>query len=247
MTTTLSNKRSAGTTSSVAQEIYRGANLESSEQEWMDMLSGAIDNGSAAVTIFGNLDFFTPGHVGHVVIRDISPSRLDSLPPIELPANPQQAQPASARTLTFRFDTVVEAQDHFAEQLICCFEEAEVEDGVTHSAEALIQGSLNSMGSLIVDGLKVIYAKFLEKNPPFAADLVLCLGRLPQELVFPWAMDMARQALASDRVDLREAGVRAFENWGGDAAVEAIQSYLPSESVSWLSRYAKQVLRDLAD
>ncbi len=132
----------------------------------------------------------------------------------------------------------------FRGKLIATLLDEPIEDGVTHPAEGLIDEALRTNPSDYRDWLSQALVEHFPTRPSISASIVRCIGRLESDQVGPWGMHVADDALRHKDVEVREAGVRSLEAWGGREALEILHRHRDSEA--WLDEYVKQVIVDLS-
>jgi hypothetical protein len=133
----------------------------------------------------------------------------------------------------------------FRSKLIAALLEAPMEDGITHPAEELIDEALRAGTSDCRDWLSRVLVEHYEARPSISASIVRCVGRLEYDQVGHWGMHVADDALRHEDVEVREAAIRALEDWGGCEALRLLRSH--RDSVAWLSEYVSQVIADLSE
>lgn len=69
------------------------------------------------------------------------------------------------------------------------------------------------------------------------------IGRFDEEIIFPQGKTMALAALSHKNDEVKELGVRAFENWNSLNSLEVLKNI--SFDSNWLQDYLNQVIKDL--
>lgn len=117
-----------------------------------------------------------------------------------------------------------------------------VEDGCAHLSEPYMRILLKDFGAPRV-------FDWMREGQGTAAHLPSCLRLMAR--VADVDSETARQivgwALASDRVELREAGVQACEKWRHPALSALLATYATNESAEWLRQYAQTVAAELSE
>lgn len=134
----------------------------------------------------------------------------------------------------------------FSRRLAQALDLEPLEDGFAHPAEMVMADALRAFGATAFTWIAFAYFEYHQSKPAIAAGLVRCLGRLPEALTQPWGSFLALSALYHADVEVREAAVRAFEIWGGRAAIDALTARVSVEPTPWLADYTRQVIADLA-
>ncbi|MBF0510154.1 MAG: hypothetical protein HQK57_14670 [Deltaproteobacteria bacterium] len=81
-----------------------------------------------------------------------------------------------------------------------------------------------------------------------SSDLKIMIGLLQVILhmdISPQGLIMAQMALAHPDAEVRECGVRAFENWGTIESLNILRTLKDQEE--WLQEYIDQVVLDLEE
>lgn len=138
----------------------------------------------------------------------------------------------------------LEAEGQFEQEVLNSLALDPVEDGCCHPAEEILVRALRR-SSLASDWIQILFRdRIHRKLYNTAADLMLCVGRLPRSLVMPWGLYMVASALKIKDLELREAAVRSLECWGGGEEKELLSSH--TEPVRWLAGYIQKVLRAIS-
>ena len=143
-----------------------------------------------------------------------------------------------------RINVQTELRAQLATKLNAAFEAEPLEDGMEHSAEAIIDEALLSTVEVsILDWLQSFCLDLA--HPNFAASVLRCLGRQSCPGTKSWRTDLVRAALITDDIEIRDAAVQAAEFWGGEAIRNVLEVH--SEPVHWLREYIQDVIEDLGD
>ena len=134
-------------------------------------------------------------------------------------------------------------QQHLASRLVASFEENPFEDGMRHSAEGIVVEALRSVhDQRILDWLRDFCRD--DSQPSFAASVLRCLGRNGSVGTVSWRVELVRDGLTVDNVEIRDAAVQAAESWGDSDTLDVLRSH--SEPEPWLQQYIFDVIEDLA-
>ena len=120
------------------------------------------------------------------------------------------------------------------------FEVEPFESGIGHPAENIIESALTNEMTLHW------LAEFCtdESDPAFAADVLRCIGRLPDAGNRSWRDELVRTSLESPDFEIRDAAVHAAESWGGDGIIEVLKAH--QEPETWIRKYIEDVINDLS-
>ena len=163
----------------------------------------------------------------------INPIRGQFLFPTLLPVNgPSVDDPAGQ----------IQRREELGAKLWAIFQANPVEDGIDHPGEVVIREALQSMdGYPVLEWLKMFSAD--TANPHFAASVLRCLGRQQRLGTASWRIEVIREALSTDAVDLRDAAAQAAESWGGLEMRDVLQEH--TDPVPWLQKYILDILNDI--
>ena len=135
-------------------------------------------------------------------------------------------------------------QDRLTTKLQVSFEDSPLEDGMGHPAEGIIAEALRSVNDQRVLGwLKALCTDI--SRPCFAASVLRCIGRQDGVGTSSWRVQIVRDGLAIDNVEIRDAAVQAAESWGSSDFLQVLKSH--AEPEPWLRQYILDVIQDLED
>lgn len=132
----------------------------------------------------------------------------------------------------------------FRSKLIAALLDEAIEDGVTHPAEHMIDEALRTNSSECRDWLSRALVEHYQTRPSISASIVRCVGRLEYDRLGSWGMRVVDDALGHKDVEVREAAIRALEDWGGCEALDMLRRH--RDTVAWLNEYVSQVIVDLS-
>lgn len=128
------------------------------------------------------------------------------------------------------------------QQLWTRLDEEPVEDGVTHSAEKIVEEALTGSVGCFDEFTRLLE---MESSPEFSAALLRLAGRVGQTAGLDWRGELLKDALNSSSATLREAAVEAIEQWEDAEFLPLLRAH--TESVSWLKAYIDDVIEDLSE
>ena len=153
---------------------------------------------------------------------------------------------ALVHDLTKRQDLAVggRAQERLTTKLQVSFEDSPLEDGMGHPAEGIIAEALRpAKDQRILVWLKALCTD--ASRPSFAASVLRCIGRQEGVGTISWRVELVRDGLAVDNVEIRDAAVQAAESWGSSDFLQVLKSH--SEPEPWLRQYILDVIQDLEE
>jgi hypothetical protein len=137
-------------------------------------------------------------------------------------------------------DTVVDAKQYT--RLKAMLQEEIAESGMVNPSEKIVE-SLYSEDEQKTNVL--LNELFIENfhNPHIVVGVLHIISHFDYDLVSPEGPTMATVALTHKDVEVREYGVKCFENWRHKDGIRALEHIKMDES--WLQNYINLVIRDL--
>lgn len=133
-------------------------------------------------------------------------------------------------------------RDELAAKLRAAFQTSPLEDGFYHPSQLIIKEALYSLdGYPILDWLKAFSVD--ATRPDFAASVLCCLGRQQRPGTVAWRVEVVREALSMDAVEIRDAAAQAADSWGDPEMREILQKH--TDPVPWLQEYVLNILKDI--
>jgi hypothetical protein len=132
----------------------------------------------------------------------------------------------------------------FRQSVVDLLTDTPIEDGLPHPADELIANGMRENSTMCVRWIERIFTEFYSSRPAVSAGIVRCSARVDRNQVGGRGLDLARRALAHADGEVREAGVRALEAWGGPEASAILLAHEDSEP--WLREYVQRVIADLS-
>lgn len=113
-----------------------------------------------------------------------------------------------------------------------------VEDGFNHACEIEI---LRIIATGLSYSIYDAYREYSNKKISIAVSLIKLLGRQSSG-VFPEFINLFKEALQHEDIEIRDAAVCALEHLCDERALPLLEDYIPTEQVDWLREYAQQVV-----
>ena len=133
-------------------------------------------------------------------------------------------------------------RDRLEAKLFAAFDGDPLEDGIEHPAERIIAAALHNQESSTIQNTLRSFSLDKEK-PAFAASVLRCLGRQTTPGTSSWRVNLMRDALTIEDIQIRDAAVQAAELWGDNALSETLESHIETEP--WLRDYIVEVVESL--
>lgn len=178
----------------------------------------------------------------------------DSMSPVPIPAqaltthstknNPNEGCFSTKKEESFWTKTERNYRQ-FRDDLLNVFEEFPIEDGINHPADDIIEQFLCNDNQTFRKALVRSYNEFKDSRPAISAAFLRCTARVDFAKIGDIGLSLAQDALDHNNIEIRDAAVRALENWGGKEAINILRKHNDTES--WLRRYIDQVIIDLSD
>ena len=143
---------------------------------------------------------------------------------------------------------MMQSYNSFRARLIAELNDKPIEDGIEHPAEMVIKDILPKDGGwLCFAWLSRVIEEHAQSRPSVTASIIRCIGRLRPDEVAPWGASIVEDVLRHKDAEVREAGIRALEAWGGHVALRMLYHHLSygCKEEPWLHSYIRQVAADL--
>lgn len=138
---------------------------------------------------------------------------------------------------------ILHQKEKFRAKLLNALFEEPIEDGYSHIGEEIIERAININSKDAPIWIQSLFCENIN-NSYLAIGLLRCVGRLEHKKVYPWGDMMVIGGLNNSNDEVREAAIRAIENWEDKNLVKLLAEH--EEKVSWLAEYIGQVIYDLS-
>jgi hypothetical protein len=132
----------------------------------------------------------------------------------------------------------------FSERFLELIAESEFEFGFDSAADVFVRDRLAENALATKDWIDSLFIEHYA-DAAIATRMLRVIGHLDYHLIAPQGPTMALAALAHSSLEVRECGVRAFENWGTLECLRVLESVSCSEK--WMEDYVRQVVVDLKE
>lgn len=135
-------------------------------------------------------------------------------------------------------------KSEFTSNLLGCLSDEDFEFGMRSRSELIIreQFSINTLATR--NWLNEIFIENFP-NEKILLGLLRIIGRFEEEVIFPQGHTMALAALVHKNDEIKELGIRAFENWNSPNSLDMLKNV--KVEADWLSEYLTQVIEDLTE
>lgn len=131
--------------------------------------------------------------------------------------------------------------DKLERELALAFNVEPIEDGFTHSAEAILRDAIKTNHEGTLTWLINVMSR--PSNTCFVASALKSLGRLEVPFSDQSRARIIREALQHEDIEVRDAAVQAVELWDGAECVAALRWH--TETVPWLRQYLDEVIKSI--
>ncbi len=129
-------------------------------------------------------------------------------------------------------------------QLLEIILEESFEFGIKAKSEILIEEQLKQNELATRNWLNEIFVDYFD-DEKILIGILRIIGRFEEHIIFPQGQTMALAALNHRNSEIKELGIRAFENWGSINSIKILENI--NLKIDWLSEYKNQVLNDLKE
>jgi hypothetical protein len=133
-------------------------------------------------------------------------------------------------------------KNDFAIKLISCIREQHFEYGVTSNADILISDEMKKNKLATKTTLNELFVKHYD-NPTILIGILQVVSR--NENIYPEGHMMALNALLHKNFEVRECGIRCFENWVSETTLTILKNI--STEPQWLQDYLNTVIDNIEE
>lgn len=137
---------------------------------------------------------------------------------------------------------MLKLKNQFTPQLIHLILYSDFEYGVDSEVDMFIRNQMRQNALATMSWLNDIFVENFD-NPKILVGILRIISRLSYYDVFPQGQTMATTAFSHSDAEVKECGVRAFENWGDLQSLTILENL--QVSPPWLQDYINQVVKDL--
>ena len=130
----------------------------------------------------------------------------------------------------------------FTPQLIHLIVDSDFEYGIESSVDAFVRNQIKQNRLATKSWLSEIFVEHFG-HPTILIGLLRAVSRLSYFDIWPEGIIMAVAALSHTDIEVRECGIRSFENWGNLDSLTVLDNL--QVSPPWLQDYVRRVVRDI--
>jgi hypothetical protein len=128
--------------------------------------------------------------------------------------------------------------------LLRIIQEQDFEYGFDSSADLFIKGLMEINSAVTKEWLNSVFIDHFHDGAVIIG-LLHIISHLDYFKIYPQGPTMAVAALSHSDAEVRECGIRAYENWGSSESLKVLKSVKCEEQ--WLQQYVEQVIADLEE
>ena len=122
--------------------------------------------------------------------------------------------------------------------------EESFEFGLKSKSEIIIEDQLNINALATRNWLNEIFIEYFD-DEKIIIGILRIIGRFDERIIFPQGQTIALAALNHKNIEIKELGIRAFENWGTSNSIKVLENI--GLDVAWLHDYKNQVIEDIKE
>jgi hypothetical protein len=135
-----------------------------------------------------------------------------------------------------------EYQEQLTQHLLMLIEESELEYGFDSALDVFLRDRLAENALVTKEWLNSLFIQHIA-NPTVTTGILRTIAHLDYSEIAPQGPTMALAALANLSPEVKECGIRAFENWGTLECLYILRTV--QHQVEWIQEYVNQVITDL--
>ena len=132
----------------------------------------------------------------------------------------------------------------FIETLVRILRHEDYESGFRSEADFFISNSLSIGRTIIRDYLNQIFIDNFN-DATLICHLLRSMSHIPYLDLYPAGITMATAALNHSNFEVKENGIRCFENWEEPSVIKILENISLGED--WIERYKRKVIDDLKE
>lgn len=138
----------------------------------------------------------------------------------------------------------ISLRNQFTTNLIDTIREENFEFGYISRSENIIKEQLEINSLATRNWLNEIFITHYN-DEAILIGLLRIIGRFEEGIIFPQGQTLALAALIHENDEIKELGIRAFENWSSQNSVNVLKKIDISQQ--WLNTYKEQIIIDLEE
>jgi hypothetical protein len=135
-------------------------------------------------------------------------------------------------------------KENYSKELLHIIFEQDFEYGFDSAADKFVRELMKQNEAVTREWLNSVYVENYH-DVRVVIGLLQIISHLQYHEIYPQGPTMALAALAHANPEVRECGIRSFENWGTIDSLSVLRTVECAES--WLQEYLRQVINDLEE
>jgi hypothetical protein len=135
-------------------------------------------------------------------------------------------------------------KNEFERKLISCIIDQHFEYGITSKSDIFIMNQMNINKLVTKSLLNELFVKNFE-NPSILIGILQVVSRIAHDKINPEGQVMALAALTHKNFEVRECGIRCFENWVSQTSLTILKNI--STEPKWLQDYLETVITNIEE
>lgn len=171
----------------------------------------------------------------------ISSSEPQSIPPIIKELETAISEEPSSEKLA-NLARLRHYRDQLTDHLLTLIEESELEYGFNSALDVFLRDRISENALATKEWLNFLFIQHFAE-PAVTTGILRTIAHLHYSEIAPQGPTMALAALVNSNPEVREVGIRAFENWGTLECLHILRTVHCPEA--WMQDYVNQVIYDL--
>lgn len=135
-------------------------------------------------------------------------------------------------------------KEKYTKELLNIIREQDFEYGLDSQADWFIRKLFKTNEAVTKEWLNLVFINYFDDTRVIIG-LLQIIAHMEYFEIYPQGPTMALAALSHTTLEVRECGIRAFENWGTIGSLNVLKSIMCPEK--WLQEYVEQVIVDLEE
>jgi len=132
----------------------------------------------------------------------------------------------------------------YSDEFLLILREQDFEYGFDSQSDAFIRNLMNENRSVTKEWLNLLYIEYYDKKE-IMIGILRVISHIEYAEISPQGPTMALAALPHADAEVRECGIRAFENWGNIESLNVLKNVRCQEG--WLQSYVDQIIDELKE
>lgn len=208
-------------------------------QDWTKLPNQELFNSIKSLDI--NIHFPSPSRLSFSTVSSTSTDQIDVIDSsVDLLFDSETTGTSFENKINAR--RLLRFKAEFSKNLLSLLREQDFEYGFYSPADKIVHQCLLENEIVTKQWLNELFIKNFN-DVVITVGLVRVISHIDYEVIAPQGMTMALAALSHKNNEVKECGIRAFENWGSRDSLTVLENI--SFDQKWLQDYLEQVIEDL--